>query len=580
MSDSPELVTWDVSQHGVQMHAATKWGSVPPRDPVIAEWLSYGAESNAGVVVTEKTAMTVSAYFAAIRNISEDIAKLPLKVFEISKRNGRTRREEQLDHPIYHLIHDSPNEEMTAMVFWETILHHAMGWGRGLAQIIRDNSGQAESLWLLDPTQVRPERGTDGVLRYVDSGGTEILEREQVLHIHGLGFDGVDGYSIATMARESMGEALAQQQFGGAFYGNNAVPAAVIETQEHYDAQRQKEYREGWNQLHKGPSRSQGIGILWKGATLRTFSVSPEDAQFIEGRHFSIEEAARWFRMPPHKLQHLLRSTFNNIESQSREYIGDTLSPWMRRIVQEVNRKLLAPPLVSADYDLDLLQLGDIAAQTNGLAQGKNWGWMNTNDCREKLGLNPIDEPWADEYWMPANMTPASQEPEEEPGVPTQPAQPVQQEQPAQPIEDGDREAMAENLLLAIRGRLDALGAKEHRLIRKWVKDCSDSKGNLTGSEDKLDLEIKIDGFYPDFEKEIEAEMGPILAAYVQSTPAAESAIGKQGKALPNMLVIDSCTRLRSAMKSGSPVQVMRVCEYLKSERPEAIIRRIKNEPT
>lgn len=178
--------------------------------------LTGGDRTVSGETVGPDKALTLSAYYAAIRAISEDVAKLPLILYKTLKPRGKQR---MTGHPLYRLLHDEPNREMSSMTFRETMTLHAINWGNGLAEIVRDSTGRAVALWPLDPTRVRIERGEDKRIRYVvapaGNGETVILESTNVFHLHGLGFDGLTGYSVAHLARESIGAALAAEKTGG-----------------------------------------------------------------------------------------------------------------------------------------------------------------------------------------------------------------------------------------------------------------------------------------------------------------------------------------------------------------------------
>ncbi len=378
-----------------------------------ADWLhatlSGGDRTASGETSGPDKALTLSAYFAAIRAISEDVGKLPLIVYKHLKPRGKARATE---HQLYRLLHDEPNREMSSMSFRETLTMHAIGWGNGYAEIVRDDKGNPIALWPIDPGRVRIERSDGSKIVYAVSAahGKEIeLQSRDVFHLHGLGFDGLSGYSVAHLARESIGAALAAEKSGAALFGNGSQPAGVLEIPDHLPEEARKALRESWDSRFKGAANAHKTAILEQGLQFKAIAVPNKDAQWIEMREFSVSELARWLRIPPHKIAHMRDATFSNIESQAREYVIDTLQPWLVRWEQEITRKLIANrTMIFAEHLVDGLLRGDTTIRFNAYQTAIASGWMSRNEARSLENLNPVDG--LDELLVPSNSGPAGAE--------------------------------------------------------------------------------------------------------------------------------------------------------------------------
>ena len=374
-----------------------------------ADWLAAslggGDATVSGETISPDKALTLSAYFAAIRAISEDVGKLPLILYRTLKPRGKERA---TTHPLYRLLHDSPNREMSSMSFRETLTMHSIGWGNGYAEIVRDKA-RPVALWPIDPTRVRIERTDDHRVIYKVAAieGKEItLQSMDMFHLHGLGFDGLTGYSVAHLARESIGSALAMEKRGAALFGNGSQPGGVLEIPNVLDPDARKHLTESWAAKHKGASNAHKTAILEQGLQFKTIAVPNRDAQWIEGREFSVSELARWLRIPPHKIAHMRDATFSNIESQAREYVIDTLQPWLVRWEQEIARKLISPRSgLFAEHLVAGLLRGDTTNRFNAYQTAIASGWMSRNEARALENLNPADG--LDEFLVPSGSGPS-----------------------------------------------------------------------------------------------------------------------------------------------------------------------------
>ena len=302
--------------------------------------------STAGKAVTEHSAMQMTAVYACVRILSEAIAGLPLHLYRYNDDGGK---EKALEHPLYLLLHDEPNPEMSSFVFRETLMTHLLLWGNAYAQIIRNGKGEVVALYPLMPNRMTVDRDSQGKLYYsyqmsnsdapTMTGGTVILKPSDVLHVPGLGFDGLVGYSPIAMAKNAIGLAIATEEFGAKFFANGATPGGLLEypgTVKDPDR-----VRESWNKGFSGSQNAGKVAILEEGMKYTPISIAPEQAQFLETRKFQINEIARIFRVPPHMVGDLEKSSFSNIEQQSLEFVKYTLDPWVVRWEQAIQRTLL-----------------------------------------------------------------------------------------------------------------------------------------------------------------------------------------------------------------------------------------------
>lgn len=356
----------------------------------------FNYTSATGMDVNEKTALEVTAVSAAVRIIAEAIASLPFNMYQKNK-NGV--REIAVKHPVHALIHDAPNPYMTSFVFWETMVSHVLLWGNAYAEIEWGPDGQVRNLWLLRPDMTRPLIDTKGSLYYQTTAIDKSfnLPYKNVLHIFGLGFDGLMGYSPIRLYRESIGLAKATEKYGGTYFGNGARPGGVLEHPSALSKPAADRIKESWNQAHSGLDNGHRVALLEEGLTYKQIGLPPEDSQFLQTRQFQIAEISRIFRVPLHLLSELTRSTNNNIEQQAIEFLTYTLTPWLVKISQAVNLKLLIPSEKKnnkfyAEHVVDLLLRGDITARYAAYQTGRQNGWLNANDIRAKEGMNPIPD--------------------------------------------------------------------------------------------------------------------------------------------------------------------------------------------
>ena len=371
--------------------------------------------SASGKQVNERTSMQMTAVYSCVRILSEAVASLPLNVYRYTDTGGK---EKAFDHPLYRLLHDEPNPEMSSFIFRETLMTHLLLWGNAYAQIIRNGKGEVIALYPLMPDRMTVDRDSNGGLYYkyrksnddapTMESGVVSLAPSDVLHVPGLGFDGLVGYSPIAMAKNAIGLAIAAEEYGSKFYANGAAPSGVLE---HPGTLKDPtRVRDSWNSTFGGSTNSHKVAVLEEGMKYTPISISPNEAQFLETRKFQINEIARIFRVPPHMVGDLEKSSFSNIEQQSLEFVKYTLDPWVIRWEQALYRTLLSEEEKKTyffKFNVEGLLRGDYQSRMQGYATARQNGWMSANDIRELEDLDRIPaELGGDLYLINGNMLP------------------------------------------------------------------------------------------------------------------------------------------------------------------------------
>ena len=371
--------------------------------------------SAAGKLVNERSAMQMSAVYACVRVLSEAIASMPLHFYRYNDTGGT---EKATDHPLYRLLHDEPNPEMSAYSYRETSMIHLLLYGNAFSQVIRNRRGEITAIYPLMPDRMTVDRDAHGNIFYkynraqsdantLGKQSSVILMPEDVFHVPGLGFDGLVGYSPIAMAKQAIGMGLACDEYGASFYQNGAQPGGVL--MHPNTVKNPQRVRESWNAIYQGSGNAHKIAILEEGMTYHPITINPQEAQFLETRKFQIDEIARIFRVPPHMVGDLDKSSFSNIEQQSLEFVKYTLSPWITRWEQAIHRSLLLPKEkleYFARFNVEGLLRGDYQSRMNGYAVARQNGWMSANDIRELENLDRIPaERGGDLYLINGAMT-------------------------------------------------------------------------------------------------------------------------------------------------------------------------------
>lgn len=361
----------------------------------------YGADKS-NISVNENTALTFSTVFACVRVIAETIATLPLFVYKI--KNGNRIR--AYEHSLYGLLHNAPNEECTSVSFIESLITHILLQGNGFVEVVRDNFNAVRGLYLLDVSKMRVYRDDLGYIAYEynDDGKIINLSKRQVMHIAGLGWNGVVGYSPISMMRKQIATGLYQDNFALDFFSKGVKKTPILTHPEHLSKEAKENMKKSfWNAWNNG------IVVLEEGLKAEFATMNLSDAQFLESRRFSVEEICRVFRVPPHLIGDLSRSTNNNIEHQSIEFVTHTIRPWCVRIEKALNGHLLnsyEKKKYLIEFNLDGLLRGDTLTRQQANQIRFNNGILTRNEWRKQDNLNEVEDKYGDEYFVSQQIRP------------------------------------------------------------------------------------------------------------------------------------------------------------------------------
>ena len=361
----------------------------------------YMGRSTAGPTVNERSSMQIATVYACVRILAETIASLPLCLY----RRTSDFREEALDHPLYFLLHDEPNDEMSSFTFWEAVMTHLCLWGNAYVQKIIDGNGRILGLYPLLPDKIEVDRDSKGQIYYIYHNSSDesqpeydkqtdiIFSKEEILHIPGLSFNGLVGFSPIAMMKNSLGSAIAVDRYGSDFFAHNAQPVGVLEHPG--TLKNPQKIRENWMDTYGGVGNSHKVAVLEEGMNYKPITLPPEDSQFLSTKEFTVEEICRIFRVPPHLVQDLKRSTYNNIEHQGIAFVQYTLMPWMVRIERSIKKDCLSQTEKREYYvkfNADALLRGDYASRMEGYSKAFVNAIMSVDEIRAKEDLPPLGE--------------------------------------------------------------------------------------------------------------------------------------------------------------------------------------------
>jgi len=512
-----------------------------------------GYDTASGVDISPSTALQITAVFACVRILAETVASLPFPVYRRMTDGGKRRA---MEHPLYAILHDLANSEMTSYDLRETMMGHLCTWGNAYAEIEIDRAGRVRGLWPLRPDRMTVKR-ENGRLRYLyrlpvpDQQGRfeHPFTPEQIFHLHGLGFDGLTGYDPISLAREAMGLAKSSEGFGARFFGNDARPGVVLEHPGRLSDEAHKRLSDSWESRHQGLDKSHRVAILEEGLNLKEVGIPPENAQFLETRKFQVTEIARFFRIPPHMLADLDRATFSNIEHQSLEFVTFTLMPWLSRWEMGVYRDLLMPSerqTYFAEFLVDGLLRGDIKSRYEAYSIARQNGWMSANDVRLRENMNPIDG--GDVYLVPLNMVPADQvglmrsfedeapvvgEDEDRQGGPSL-SQDGDLAIPSEREMRGQRSARGRHRLMLAHQQIyrDVAG----RIVRREVNDVRNAARKFFKRRDAPQFSVWLSEFYREHADFVAQQMLPLARAYGELVAIeAQDEIGESGGLTPRL---------------------------------------------
>ena len=338
-------------------------------------------------VVNPNVALTYSTIFACVRVIAETIATLPLFLYKVKGNNKVKARE----HNLYSILHDAPNLECTSVSFFESLITQILLTGNGFAEIIKDNFNNILELHILDANKIRVYRDNYNniVYEYNDDGKIISLSKRQVLHIAGLGWNGIIGYSPIALMRRQIATGIYQDNFALDFFSNGVKKVPILSHPNRISKEAKESMKESFRK-----SWDNGIVVLEEGITVNPITMNLSDAQFLESRRFSVEEICRIFRVPPHLIGDLSRSTNNNIEHQSIEFVTHTIRPWCVRIERALNNFLLnikEKGKYTIEFMLDGLLRGDTLTRQQSNQIKLNNGILTRNQWRQQENMNEVD---------------------------------------------------------------------------------------------------------------------------------------------------------------------------------------------
>lgn len=456
------------------------------REPTAAELLALRAiPTTSGVSVTPDTALTYSAVLSCIRILSETVGTLPLILYKRQMPRGKHRATTDWR---YGMMHDAPNPRMTRFEYVTTVMGHLTGWGNHYSERQLNGAGRTIALWPLRPDRMVVEGSvvTGLTYRYEDIP----LHENQVLHLRGMGSDGIRGYSVLRLAREDVGLGLATREYGSRWFGNGARPTVVLEHPGKISKDAQERLLTGWREKHEGLSNAHRVAILEEGMKIETIGIPPEDSQFLQTRKFQRVEIAAMFRVPAYMIGEMEGAIKSNVEQQSMD-LWQSVMAWLVCIEQRCALSLLSPKereTLFFEFLVDSLVRADIETRYKAYATGVQWGWLNRDEVRDRENLNPIPGGVGEIYWQPLNMVPLGQEPEPEPEPAAAPAQPDEEQQRSLTVERRavERRAVASDRRRLARTYRHSLEHTAQRVVNREINDLANARERFGKATDGL----------------------------------------------------------------------------------------------
>lgn len=501
-----------------------------------AEWLFEalgGEKTPSGVAVNEEKSLRNSAVLACNRVLSETLASLPLPVY---RRDGSSR-ERATDHPAYQLLHDRPNPELSSYHFREILQMHLGMWGNAYAEKELSGGGELMNLWPLTPSRVTPRRESGAKLYDVDlPDGSEItLPAGKVLHIPGLGYDGLKGFSPIAMARRAVALGLAAEEHGSRFYGQGATVAGTLEHPDTLTEKAQQRLRRSMESTYSGLSNAHRVMILEEGMQYNAIGIPPEQAQFLQTRKFQATEIARIYRVPPHMIADTDRPFQSNVEQMSLQFVKFTMAPWLQRWEQVLNWEVFTASEradLFAEFLVDGLLRGDSQARGELYRALFGVAGIAPNEIARRENLPEVEG--GDERFVPLNMVPLSQ------------ARQMAEEDMR--LAQGDAEsrdatvtkAFRERRAMRTRRRLrrahePLIRQAAQRIVRREVSSARAALEGAFGERDAADFEAWMDEFYATHGDYVTDQMRPVLETYAEAVwvEAVEEAGGEDEDLTP-----------------------------------------------
>ncbi len=490
----------------------------------------YSPQSVAGTTVRPDTAMRCAAVFACVRVVAETVASLPLPVYRRLAGGGKQRAPM---HPLYPVLHDQANPEMTAMELREVLVGHACLWGQAYAEIEFDGVGRVVALWPLRPDRTRAERDEQGKIWYVteiERLGTRVaLPAYRVWHTQGF-----MGLSPIAQAREAIGLALAAEEYGARFFSNDSRPGGVLKSPKVLSKEAAERLKASWEAAHSGLSKAHRVAVLEEGVEWQQIGIPPEDAQYLETRKYQVAEIARIFRVPPHMIADLDRATFSNIEQQSIEFVVHCIRPWLVRFEQGIKRDLFSErdrAEYFAEHVVDGLLRGDVASRYQAYAIGRQWGWLSADDIRELENMNPLPDGNGRIYLTPMNMIPAGEEQQSAPS-----AQPAQRSLPlVLPLPEvrATSRGYIEACRRIARSYRRLIVEAAERILRREEHDVMQQAERLLGRRDAASFQAWLAEFYEGHPEFVQRAFLPVFLSLADQVAAnAAEQIGREAEDL------------------------------------------------
>lgn len=387
-----------------QIKNAVKLTGGNPASPQYWVKKLFGHSGDMIIDVNEDSALKYSAVWAAVNIISGAVGFLPLIPYQ-RFNNGKKRI---YDHDIFKIIR-RPNPFMDSLTFRQTLQAHVLIWGNGYAEIERNGKGEPVNLWPLLPHLVSPKIKEDRLIYEINSlnqGNVVNLDYTNVLHIHGLGFDGLKGYSPIEYAASNIALGIASEKNATAFFNNDSTPSGLLTTEQPLKKETKELVEKGWEDKHKSLDDKYRIAVLHSGLKYQPIGLSAKDAQLIESRKYGVSDVARWFTIPPHMIGDLEKATFSNIEHQGMAFVTWTLARWLKKWELEINYKLFSTAEQNThfvEFLEDALLRGDTKTRAESyqiaLGGNNNPGYMSVNEVRERENLP--DTPGGDVLFRP-----------------------------------------------------------------------------------------------------------------------------------------------------------------------------------
>lgn len=370
-----------------------------------------GGPTSSGKRIGLNAAMACSAVYACTKILSEDVAKLEWNLWKKSEDGTRQKAKR---HFLNRLLY-RPNRFQNRFEFLEQVMFNLVLRGNSVIVILRDRNGTPTELIPVSSDRITLLEATDGTLFYqiTRTGyhqmallGTQPLAvpEEDVLHIRLMAPDGVVGLSVISQGREAIAQSLVMEEYASRLFANSARPGGILRVKTRLTPEVAARMKASWDAAHGGVGRVGGTAVLEEDTDWKSLGMSSVDAQFMEGRRFQLEEIARMFRMPLHKINSMENSTKNNMQTQSLEYLTDTLQPYLERIETAFEWKFELDPDYCLEFDVEKLLRVDIKTRYDAYAVAKQSGLLSTNEIRIKEGYNPV--PGGDEVMTPLNMVP------------------------------------------------------------------------------------------------------------------------------------------------------------------------------